>query len=167
MNCTAEVMSHWETVLNVAMHFNQLLGSTRSLVASVMTAVFGAAAVAAIHLKPEVSRVGKIPLGVLILAGGLCFLFCMFLMDQTYYYRLLIGSVEVAEHLEKKCSALPQITLALSGKVSRVWSEYLAWLYYGFLALADAIFMGIILKWESQARSQAGATTPVADLPAR
>ena len=45
MVCDANLHDYWTTTINVAMHFNELLSNTHSLVASVMLAVFGAAIV--------------------------------------------------------------------------------------------------------------------------
>lgn len=146
-NCGQHLTEHWSTVIGVAMHFNGMLISTRSLVASVMTAVVGAAAVSAIHPKTEDSRIGGVPIGVFILLGGLVFLACMFVLDHFYYYRLLLGSVDIAEGLEHACPSLPKLTIELSQRVSRDWAFCVSVIFYGAIGIAMLAMGGWICWW--------------------
>ncbi len=166
LNCSNDVIGQWTTVLNVAMHFNQMLVSTRTLVASVTTGVFGAAAFAATQLKPELARMWKMPLGVVILIGGIAFLFCMWVMDHFYYYQLLLGAVDVAEQLERKCATLPGLTVHLSENVSRWWAATVSDLYYGFLALGEIVFAYFVWRWDRAERLTAGRL-PISQPPNR
>lgn len=161
MTCSAEVLSHWATVLEVAMHFNNLLALTRSLVASVMLAVFGAAILSTIRLKGEkIARIWSVPIGVVILIGGLTFLFCMFLLDHFYYYKLLLGTVDVAVNLEKKCPSLPPLTLELGKRVPREAATLILELFYGAIGLAILVTAGIIWHWDHSAKPTSPKNAP-------
>ena len=148
MNCSLDLADHWSTVIGTPMHFNEMLLSTRSLIASVMLALIGGAALSVVRLEDDHAFIGGIHVGLVILAGGLVFLACVFALDYLYYFKLLLGSVEVAERLERQCPALPQLTIELSELVSRRWARWVIRLFYG--AMAFTMIVLAILIWSKK-----------------
>lgn len=144
MNCGPDLAGHWATVVATAMHFNEMLLSTRSLIASVMLALIGAAALSVVRLEDKHAYFGRVHVGLLILLGGLLFLGCVFALDYFYYFKLLLGSVDVAETLERQCSSLPRLTIELSELVSQDLARLVILLFYGVIASAMIVLGGLI-----------------------
>lgn len=157
MNCGQDMAGHWATVVATAMHFNEMLLSTRSLIASVMLALIGAAALSVVQLEDKHAFFGRVPffgrvhVGLLILVGGLLFLICVFALDYFYYFQLLLGSVDVAERLERECSTVPPLTIELSKLVSRDLASLFILMFYGVIASA-MIILGCLIWFTKMKR---------------
>jgi hypothetical protein len=155
--CGADSVDQWTTVIGTAMHFNEMLFSSRSLLASVMLALAGAAAFSLVHLKSKEAFVGRIHVGIMILIGGALLLICVFLIDYFYYFRLLLGSVDTAQSLEQQCPELARFTIELSERVSRAWSHIVIILFYGTIFLG-LIVLGFVIFFYSKSSSSGRPT---------
>jgi hypothetical protein len=145
VECNADIANHWATVIRVAMHFNEMLLSTRSTTATVMLALLGAAGLSVTHLDDKHAYFGRIHVGLLILGGGALFLLCIYLLDYHYYFRLLLSSVDVAERLEQQCPAqLPPLTIELAEHVPRDAARNYINFFYGIIA-ATMFALGLFI----------------------
>jgi hypothetical protein len=153
----ASLLEQWKTAVNAQMHFNDMLMRTRSLAATVVIGVFGAAAALVGQYPTRIITVccRSVHISVVVIAFGLVLLVCAFLLDYLYYYRLLLAAVERGEALERELSTLvpaglsPTFSLALylSEKVSRRHAQAILMFFYGIPFVAGVIFFVYLLAW--------------------
>lgn len=122
----------WKVALKTQMHFNDLLIKTRTTVASIILAIFGASAIA---LKDEVQfRVEifdfRCHISVIILVIGLCFLIAQFILDYFYYFRLLLGAVKFTTDLDEDYPELFGLTTSITKSISPCKVRVLLIIYY-------------------------------------
>lgn len=115
------LVDQWKTVINVQMHFNEMLQRIRLLGLPAALTVMAGAALAA---KESVAfRVGAHQLSLACpvqLCAVLLILGLMFF--EAYFYALLLGAVEVGERIESTSGFVP-LTTAISRKVPRDWAR--------------------------------------------
>jgi hypothetical protein len=135
----------WSNVVRTQIHFNEIIHRTRQLTVTVIAAAFGAAiasfaAKPAGHLTLEAFSV-NVPIATPLVILGLIFLAVGFLMDRSYYYKLLLGAVEVGEHLETTYDLPAKLTITLSKAVSRRRANIIINLFY----IGGLLIGGILL----------------------
>ena len=109
-----EKLELWKLAIDTQMHFNDLIMKLRAIVTSIITAIFGAAAISLSQSTIKIIIFNKnIPISVLIIAVGIFLLIAYFVLDLGYYFRLLLGSVKCSEDIEKE---YPELTLTTSIK---------------------------------------------------
>ena len=153
----ASLLEHWRTTVNAQMHFNDMLMRTRSLAATVVIGVFGAAAALVGQYPTRLITIfcRSIHISAIVIAFGLVLLVCVFLLDYLYYYRLLLAAVERGEILERDLSLLVHglttpsfsLSLFLSERVSRGHATSVLALFYGIPFASGLIFFVYLLVW--------------------
>jgi hypothetical protein len=93
----------WEKIIDVQMHFNDMLMRTRNYALTLVLAVLAGAGVA-LEKRAGINLGGftdQISLATLLLLVGVLALFGFYLLDRFYYHTLLVGSVEKAREIEE------------------------------------------------------------------
>jgi len=93
------LLDAWKAVVDVQMHFNDVLMKVRNLGITLILAVFGAAAFSLQYQLYFQSRWGQVHLASAIIAFGLCAWGGIAFMDR-YYNKLLAGAVAKTTALE-------------------------------------------------------------------
>lgn len=140
----------WKVAIDTQVHFNELLIKMRTTVISIILATFGASAIALKDMNWFVNILGcEFRVSVAILAIGIVFLFVQFLIDATYYFRLLLGSVDYTEYIDKKYKDydLFGLTSCISKRVPR-WGALLTLICYYWIP----ILLGGLVIWVMQCR---------------
>jgi hypothetical protein len=140
----------WKVAIDTQMHFNELLIKMRTTVISIILATFGASAIALKDMNWFVNILGsEFRVSAVILAIGIVFLFVQFLIDATYYFRLLLGAVDYTEYIDKKYknNDLFGLTSCISKKVPR-WGAWLTLICYYWIP----ILLGGFVIWVIQCR---------------
>lgn len=108
-----ENLELWKTALNTQMHFNDLIMKLRAIVTSIITAVFGAAAIGLLsQITTRIPILDKnVHISFLIITVGIFLLIAYFILDVFYYFKLLLGAVKCSKDIEKK---YPSLTLTSS-----------------------------------------------------
>ena len=147
----SNIIEQWKTIIGVQMHFNDMIIRTRTLGVTVVVAVYGAAA----------ASIGQFPRQFIIVCGkefhisilgvllGLLLLTSVFIIDKFYYYKLLIASVEKAEHIEqllgnyevKGREESGGITSYLTEKMSRRKANLIIFIFYGLAFVFGTLFL--------------------------
>ena len=143
-NCNIEetkiILEEWKTVVQTQMHFNEMIMRARTTGVSVVMAVYGAAAIAYGQYPSKVLKIYSLEYHVstAIILFGLVLLVSIFSIDFLYYYRMLIGSVEHAEMMDKAFTnrlvagaRIFGMTTTISGKVGRLRSFLCLLIFYG------------------------------------
>lgn len=143
-----QIVTQWQTIISTQMHFNDMLLRTRAIGSSVVMATYGAAAVALgqqpISYVIIFSEFIHISAGIILFA--LFLLLSIFLLDFFYYFKLLIGTVEIGERLEKENPSLVKQTTQLSQKVSRGSASLFVIVFYAIPAAIGIALLWYILK---------------------
>ena len=140
----------WKVAIDTQMHFNELLIKMRTTVISIILATFGASAIALKDMNWFVNILGcEFRVSVVILAIGIVFLFVQFLIDATYYFRLLLGAVDYTEYIDKKYKNydLFGLTSCISKRVPR-WGAWLTLICYYWIPI---LLAGLVI-WVIQCR---------------
>jgi hypothetical protein len=137
----------WGNVIRAQIHFNEMIQRARQLTGTVAIATFGSAsAFFATHpttlVDLKVARLPPVHITTPLIALGLVFLLIGFLTDRLYYYRLLVGSVEVGEKLEQAYSLPAKLSTHLSTRVGRRHATVMIGSFY----VVGAI-VGVALIW--------------------
>ncbi len=104
-----QIVSIWKQVVNVQMHFNEMLMRVRR---SAITVALGALAAAGVVLErgwyvhSPFEGGNYLPLATVLVGLGLFGWALFYLMDRHYYHWLLVGSVTKASEMEKKYAVL-------------------------------------------------------------
>lgn len=137
----------YKLAIETQMHFNDLIMKIRTIVTSIITAVFGAAAIVLGESNYSVNIFNRtIHISALIIIAGLFFLFAYLILDFFYYFQLLLGAVDCTKEIEKSC---PDFTLTYSiNKKVTTRRAYLSLIfYYGIIILIGIIAaLFIIMK---------------------
>jgi len=172
-----QLMEEWKKVVDVQMHFNDLIMRNRQIVMTSVLTVFGAAAFSLQfpNLILDISYV-KFHAAAAIVLFGLGLLLSMFFLDYFYYFRLLLGAVTRGEDIERilqnqSSNVIGGLTLAISqsvvrGKASKsLKSFYLIPLMLGVLFLLF-IFIGYPSgEAVKKTTAPAGAVQPTVAVP--
>lgn len=151
----ASLLEQWKTTMSAQMHFNDMLMRTRSLAATVVIGVFGAAAalVGQYPTRHIIVCCWSVHISAVVIVFGLVLLLCVFLLDYLYYYRLLLGAVERGEVIERELSILVpagtmpsfSLSLYLSQKVSRRHAKAVLLIFYGIPLGTGLVFLLYLL----------------------
>jgi hypothetical protein len=156
---TAEQIEEWKQIYEVLIHFSQMILQTRSIAFSLILAAYGAAALVAsqpvnILINTQDSKIQEkaalalrisdleISPGATIVLFSLLSLLAVFIIDYFYYFKLLIGAVEVCQKYEDENNISSRLANNLSVTIPRKISHLVVFLYYGIPA-----FTGFILFW--------------------
>ena len=94
------IFSAWKSVVEVQMHFNDMLMRVRNLALTLLLAVFGAATLS-LQYDIYVESFGyNTHIATMLLLAGLAGWIGVGLFDWGYYHRLLIGAVRKSTEIE-------------------------------------------------------------------
>jgi hypothetical protein len=144
-------VQRWRTVIDTQMHFNDMLMRTRAAGVSIVTAVFGAAAVA---LAQYPDRLMIIPgtmlhIAALVIIFRLMLLATLFVLDYFYFYRMLLAVVQHAEEIEAesrqaKSPIAFDLTCRISDCISRKRASSVLLMFYGIPVASGLIFLAYL-----------------------
>ncbi|MBK6765324.1 MAG: hypothetical protein IPG71_03105 [bacterium] len=130
----------WSEVIEVQMHFNDLIIKFRASTLTVLAALFGGS-IALLRLSP-----GDVSIE-LIYGVPLLFWATAFLIDFFYYHRLLLGAVEQAKKFDKnpllKRYGLCGLSQCVSKHVHPTLSNILLFLYYFVPIVGGLVLLGL------------------------
>jgi len=144
-------LEQWKAVIDVQMHFNEIILRMRTTGVSVVIAVYGAAALSIAQFPWKFLDVFgyRVHPSAAILAFGLLLLVSILAVDYFYYYRLLVASVEMGERLDRQMegrtfSGVPLLglTTLISTKVTRCHAGLTLLVFYGL-----PLVVGIVAMW--------------------
>lgn len=100
---TKIILEEWKTVINTQMHFNEMIIRARTMVVSVVMAVYGAAALAVGRYPEKFIKIISFEAHVsaVIIIFGIFLLLIIFFIDYFYYYRLLLGAVNHGKKIDE------------------------------------------------------------------
>ena len=136
---SAAQIEYWKHGINVSMHFNDMCIRLRILSLTVLaTFLAGAAVSMAQYPDGTIQIFGRTAhISVAIYAIGAAFVGSVWILDQLYYYRLLIASVENSEAVEPTVREIvsdmvkgPTLTNHLTASIPRMVSRTLATCFY-------------------------------------
>lgn len=137
----------YKLAIETQMHFNDLIMKIRTIVTSIITAVFGAAAIVLGESSYSVFILNRtIHISALIIIAGIFFLFAYLMLDFFYYFKLLLGAVDCTKEIEK---IYPEFTITSSiNKRVTTRAAYISLIvYYGIIILIGIVaFLFIIIK---------------------
>jgi hypothetical protein len=147
---TAAQIEYWKHGISVSMHFNDMCIRLRVLCLTVLATFFAGAAVSmAQYPDGNVALFGwQAHISAALYAIAIVFVLSLWLLDQGYYYRLLLASVRASEDLEPKVKHLVHdlvpghtLTQALTAAISRAASSSMANLFYGAQAVIAVLML--------------------------
>ncbi len=155
---TNQLIDEWEKVIEVQIHFNDLIVKNRQIIMTAVLTVFGAAAFSLQfpNLILEIFAV-HFHAAVAIILFGLGLLLSMYFLDYYYYFRLLLGAVDRGEAIERllrtrSSNQLGGLTISISQAVKRKTAERtLFWFYLIPLILGLLFLLGVFLGYPSSA----------------
>jgi len=148
-------LEQWKAVIDVQMHFNEIILRMRTTGVSVVIAVYGAAALSIGQFPWKFLDVFdyRVHPSAAILAFGLLLLMSILAVDYFYYYRLLVASVEMGERLDKQMegrtfSGVPflGLTTLISTRVTRWRARLTLWLFYGLPLVVGIAALSYVLS---------------------
>jgi hypothetical protein len=137
---TAAQIEYWKHGINVSMHFNDMCIRLRILCLTVLATFFAGAAVSMAQYPNGVVSIfaQHVHISAALYTIALIFVSSLWLLDQGYYYKMLIASVENSEHVEPKVKALvynlvedETLTQKLTATIPRAASRSIANVFYG------------------------------------
>lgn len=153
---TPEEMSNflkeWEIVIKTQMHFNDMIMKVRTATVSFVVGVFSAAAYILQYDLPLKIFGHSVHASVMVIMTGIVMLTVMFLIDYFYYFKMLLGSVNVGYEFEKEFQSIQSthkyFTLSSSirnaiGKPHR--SKYFVMLFYSSIIVAGFAFLVVVI----------------------
>lgn len=175
------IIDIWKQIVDVQMHFNDMLMRTRNYALTLLLASLGAAGVA-LERAPSIAgsgwSVAGLSLASILLLSGIVGLFAFYFLDRFYYHPLLVASVAKATELEQWIFATnPSIDLtATISNFSRVvaikekhWvaptriyaRNKLTWVYFSLGTLL-AVFAWLVADMGATSRGRAeNQVTPI------
>ncbi len=141
-NAAAQI-EYWKHGINVSLHFNDMCIRLRILCLTVLATFFAAAAISMAQYPNGIISIlwFQAHISAALYMIALIFICSLWLLDQAYYYKMLIASVENSEHVEPKVKALVYdlvagdlITQRLTATIPRAASRSIANLFYGVQA---------------------------------
>ena len=151
-------VQRWRAMLDVQMHFDDMLMRTRTTAGSIIVGVFGAAAVSIAEYPQRLIQLpGRtVHIAAVIVAAGLMSLAAVFLLDYFYYFRMLLASVEQTQALEQE-SRRPgapielELSSCLARAVPRRRAAAVVWAFYGIPFVLGLCFLFYIVAWHQAA----------------
>jgi len=140
-------IAQWQTVVSMQMHFNDMILRTRAIGSSVVLAAYGAAAVSIGNYPTQhlVLFTLQIHVSAIIIVVALSLLLSIYLMDVTYYYKLLLKVVDIGTNLENINSGQVDPTNQLTQQVSRGWATRVIHFYYGIPATIGGLSLWYVI----------------------
>jgi hypothetical protein len=122
------LMNEWKVLVDMQMHFNDMILRMRTLAVSVVISVFGAAGFAIGQYKDRFVVVAghQVHVAAFVIAFGLILWLAVFLMDYGYYYRMLVGAVRRTWDIDSAISGkslLAQANIGLFGAATKISQE--------------------------------------------
>ena len=108
-----QVIEVWKTVVQVQQHFNDISMRIRSMVVTILLALF--ASVGFLYDKNVQIEIWSfdIKFAILVPLFGIFGAYLFYFIDRYWYHRLLVGSVKHAIDIEKKYkSEIPELSLS-------------------------------------------------------
>ena len=135
----------WEKGIETEIHFNDLIMRNRTLIISLVTAIFGAAAYA---LKDSslfvVFYAAKIHVSTLVIFFGMLFLLAYLYLDIYYYLTLLKGSVNFTEAMDLKYKELG-LTTKINETIKYKRAQKVLRLHYAIIIGSALLFLLLLL----------------------
>jgi hypothetical protein len=147
---SAAQIEYWKHGINVSMHFNDMCIRLRILSLTVLATFLAGAAVSMAQYPDGMVRIldREAHISVAIYAISAAFVGSVWILDQLYYYRLLIASVENSEAVEPTVRDVvydmvqgATLTTHLTASIPRIMSRTLATAFYSIQLL---IAVGLI-----------------------
>lgn len=169
-NAAAQI-EYWKHGINVTLHFNDRCIRLRVLCLTVLATSFAGAAVSmAQYPDGRVALFGwEAHISAALFAIAIVFVASLWLLDQGYYYRLLLASVRSSEEIEDTVKDIVRdmvknqpLTHALTSAVSRVASSSMANLFYGAQVFIAALMLWSALYYVPPSRADAPAPNFIA-----
>jgi len=138
-NPSAQI-EYWKHGINVTLHFNDMCIRLRVLCLTVLATFFAGAAISMAQYPNGVAPLFGLHVHISAVLYFIAFVFVgsLWFLDQAYYYRMLITSVENSEHVEPRLRPVlsglvegEMITEALTSAITRRWSRTIANVFYG------------------------------------
>jgi hypothetical protein len=154
---TSAQIEYWKHGISLSMHFNDMCIRLRVLCLTVLATFFAGAAVSMAQFpNGKVALFGwEAHISVALFAIAIIFVMSLWLLDQAYYYRMLLASVRSSEEIEPKVKHLVRdlvtgdtITHALSAAISRAASARIAHIYYGVQVGISCLMMASALAFD-------------------
>ena len=151
---TKLVIEEWKIVIDVQMHFNDMLMRLRTTGISIVLAFFGAASISLQYSQIYlIFKYFSFHASVLIIASGLVLLTSVFVLDYFYYYKMLIGAVKRGYQIDQMFKQKPLDDLKMFGMSTMISqaigkpnkSKYYVWAFYGFVLVFGIVFIISIL----------------------
>lgn len=149
---TSQLIHEWEKVIDVQMHFNDLIMRNRQIIMTAVLTVFGAAAFS-LQFPNLILHIFSLRFhaAAAIILFGLGLLFSMFFLDYYYYFRLLLGAVERGEAIEqmlqtRSSNQLGGLTLSISQAVKRDTAERVLWWFYLIPLMLGLLFLLVVFS---------------------
>jgi hypothetical protein len=145
-------LKEWEVVIKTQMHFNDMIMKVRTATISFVVGVFSAAAYILQYDLPLKIFGHSVHASAMVIMTGIVMLTVMFLIDYFYYFKMLIGSVNVGYEFEKEFKDMQgrhkYFTLSSSirdaiGKPHR--SKYFVMLFYSSIIVAGFVFLVVVI----------------------
>ena len=147
----AQLLEEWKKIIDVQMHFNDLIMRNRQILMTGVITVFGAAAFSLQfpNLILDV-RLLKFHAGASIILFGIGLLLSMLFLDYFYYFQLLIGSVDRGEAIEKvmqtrSSNEVGGLTLAISKAIDRKKAQRSLFWFYVIPLILGIVFLVFVL----------------------
>ena len=141
-------VQRWRVVIDTQMHFNDMLMRTRSIGVSVVTGVFGAAAVSLAQYPDHFMTVPGVTIHVaaIVIVFGLLLLAGMFVLDYFYFYRMLLAVVRHGEQMESESRSPTApfefgLTSCISRSISRRRASMVLFTFYGIPFVSGILFL--------------------------
>jgi len=122
------LLTEWRVLIDMQIHFNEMILRMRTLAVSVVISVFGAAGFAIGQFGNRFLSVAghDVHVASFVIAFGLVLWVAVFLMDYGYYYRMLVGAVRRGRVIEDAFGGktlLLQPRLGLFGSARKISQE--------------------------------------------
>lgn len=144
-------VEYWKQVVGVLTHFNDMCIRTRWFGLTVITTLFAGAALAMGQENPGYLDILSVHIPISSILFALAAMVCIALwqLDEKYYFKMLMASVEHAEEIEPAIQnatggMIPGLTLTrqISEKVSRERAQSIArWFYGAPFTVSSVLFL--------------------------
>jgi hypothetical protein len=168
---SAAQIEYWKHGINLSMHFNDMCIRLRILSLTVLATFLAGAAVSMAQYPDGMiaifGRVAHISVAIYFISAA--FVALVWILDQLYYYRLLIASVENSEAVEPTVRDVvydmvkgPTLTTHLTASIPRLMSRTLATSFYSvqLLITLGLIAWAFVFEPPSSGAAQAADTAP-------
>lgn len=153
------LQKQWVAALETQMHFNDMIMKMRTLAFTVVSSIFGAAAIVfgqypnRVVTDPLPWISGDVHIAALVAFAGIALLAAFYLLDYFYYFRLLIGSVQGTYQFDSKYANVVTLSGAtvygMSTQISaaigpRDFSNVILFGFYSIIFSTGVVFVHIL-----------------------